>query len=168
MPADAEEIEVEYSTNYFTSEKIKFAFEGDKDSGYVLEKNKSRTDGAYAVGDVVEGTDVNITYLSCENYESDNMFIQPSEGCHYVRLELEFENTGKSDKSVSSFSFNCYADGIACEQEFFLDDDLSGTISAGRKIKGTVTFEVPDGAEVVEAEYDDNFWTSHKIVFTVK
>ena len=30
VPVDAQDIEVEYDTNFFTDEKIKFVFEGDK------------------------------------------------------------------------------------------------------------------------------------------
>ncbi|MBR2801247.1 MAG: DUF4352 domain-containing protein [Erysipelotrichaceae bacterium] len=168
VPTDAQDIEIEYSPNAFSSKKVKFVFEGDKDSGYVLEANTTRTDDAYNVGDVIEGKNVNITYLSCEPYTSDNMYIQPKAGYHYMTVELEFENTGTSDKTVSFYSFDCYADGAACDQMYARDDALSGTISAGRKIRGTVTFEVPDNAEVIEVEYNDNLWTSHRIVFTVK
>lgn len=168
VPIDATSIEVEYETNVFTDAKIKFAFEGDKTSDYVFEPNTTRTEGAYNVGDKVEGTKVSINYLSCEPYTSDNMFIQPREGYHFITLTFEFENLGSSDKILSSLSFNCYADGIACNSTLVRDDNLSGTISAGRKIKGTVTFEVPDNAEVIEVEYDDNVWISKKIVFTAK
>lgn len=168
VPVDAEVIEVEYETNVFTNEKIKFAFEGNKDSGYVLEENTTRTEDAYKVGDIVAGSKVNIKYVSCEDYTSDNQFIQPKSGYHFVSLTFEFENTGNSDRIVSAFSFCCYANGVACDQTYLRDDNLNGTISAGRKIKGTVTFEVPDDAEVIEVEYDDNVWTSKKIVFTVK
>lgn len=47
----------------------------------------------------------------------------------------------------------------------FRDDNLGATISAGRKVKGTVTFEVPVDATVVEVEYLTNFWTSNRVVF---
>ena len=96
------------------------------------------------------------------------MFIQPKPGYHYVSLALEFENLGSSDKMVSSFSFDCYADGMACDSIFVRDDDLQATISAGRKAKGTVSFEVPDTAEVIEVEFNSNVWTSDRIAFTVK
>ena len=45
------------------------------------------------------------------------------------------------------------------------DDNLSAALSAGRKVKGTVTFEVPIGAATVEVEYLTNFWTSNRVVF---
>ena len=168
VPVDAEEIEVEYTTNFFFSDKITFAYDGEADSGYVLESNAERTKGAVQVGETVEGEDVAITYLSCEPYTSDNMFVQPRDGYGYLSVELEFENTSSSDRSVSSLSFDCYADGVACDQIYSRDNDLSATISAGRKTKGTVTFEVPNDAEVVEVEYEDNVWTSNRIVFSAR
>ena len=39
---------------------------------------------------------------------------------------------------------------------------------ASRFNKGTVTFELPIEAAVVEAEYETNAWTSSHIIFTVK
>lgn len=168
VPTDAKEIEVEYTPNVFLDRKIKFIYEGNQDSGYVLEPNTARTDGAISVGGTYESSSLRISYLSCETYVSDNMFVQPKPGYHYVSLEFEFENLGSSDKLASSFSFDCYADGAACDSTYIRDDDLQATISAGRKAKGTVTFEVPDHAEVIEAEFNNNVWTSDRIAFTVK
>ena len=170
VPADAAEIEVEYTPNVFSDRKIKFIYEENKNSGYEVELNTSRSADALAVGDVYEEADsIKITYLSCEDYKSDNMFVEPKAGYHFVSVELEFENLGTSDITVSSMvSFDCYADGVNCDQTFIRDDDLSATISAGRKAKGTLTFEVPDDASVVELEFVDNVWTSDRIVFTVR
>lgn len=168
IPEDAQDIEVEYETNFFTEKKIKFIFEGDKDSGYVQPVNTSATEGACQVGEVVESSKLKITYLSCEEYASDNMFLQPADGYHYISCEFEFENVGSSDEFISSLSFDCYADGIDCEAVFVREDNLSATISAGRKVKGTVTFEVPLDAQVVEVEYLSNLWTSNRVVFAVK
>lgn len=168
VPIDAKEIEVEYETNVFTEEKIKFIFEGSKDSGYKQKLSTTRTEGAYTVGDVAESSNLRITYLSCEEYISDNMFVVPAEGYRFISCEFEFENLGKSDKYISSMSFDCYADGLSCKGMFYRDDDLTATLSAGRKTKGTVTFEVPIDAEVIEVEYLSNYWTSNRIVFTAK
>lgn len=168
IPIEAKDVEIEYETNYFTQKKIHFLYEGEQDSGYVLESNMSRSSGAYSVGDTISGSGITIQYISCEPYQSNNQFVQPKDGYHYVSLILEFENTGSSDKIISAYSFDCYADGAACEQTYIRDDSLSATLSPGRKVKGTVTFEVPDQAEVIEAEYEDNIWTSGKIILTVK
>lgn len=168
IPDDATEVEVEYSPLSLRREKIKFLYEGELDSGYTLEANTNRAENALSVSDVYEGNGLKITYLSCEPYESDNMFVQPKEGCHYVSIVLEFENLGTTDRTISSFSFNCYADGASCDSTFIRDDDLSATISAGRKAKGSVTFEVPDSAEIVEAEFSNSIWTSDKIIFSIR
>lgn len=168
VPADAQEIEVEYTPNVFLDRKIKFVYEGNQDSGFVLEANTTRSNGALNPGEVFENNSLRIAYLSCEYYTSDNMFVQPKSGYHYVSLSFEFENLGSSDRMVSSFSFDCYADGMACDSTYIRDDDLQATISAGRKAKGTVTFEVPDAAEVIEAEFNNNVWISDRIVFTIK
>jgi len=167
VPEDAEIIEVEYTANILTEQKIKFIFEGEKDSGYVQQLNTVPTEGAYKVGDIVESSNLKITYLSCEEYVSDNMFVVPTEGDRFITCEFEFENNGTSDEHVSSLSFDCYADGINCKGIYIRDDELSATLSTGRKTKGTVTFEVPINADVIEVEYLSNYWTSNRVVFTV-
>ena len=166
VPVDAEVIEVEYETNIFTEKKIKFIFEGEKDSGYVQQLNTTATEGAYKVGDVAESSKLKITYLSCEEYVSDNMFVVPADGYRFISCEFEFENVGTSDELVSSWSFDCYADGLNCKGAYIREDDLNATLSAGRKTKGTVTFEVPVDATVIEVEYLSNYWTSNRVVFT--
>lgn len=168
VPETASDIELEYNSNYWTDDKIKFVYEDNKDSGYVIEKNTTRSESALSVGQFIETDSLKISYLSCEDFNSDNMFVQPREGYHYVTCSFEFENIDSSDHSISSFSFDCFADGIDCKQTFIRDDDLSATISAGRKANGTVTFEVPNDAEVIELEFNDNVWTSSRIVFTIK
>ncbi len=167
VPQGAQEIEVEYETNMFTEDKITFAFEGDMDSGYTLPKNTVPAAGALQPGGTTSFEDLNIVYLSCTKTVSDNMFLTPKAGCHYVTVELEFENTSDSDQTVSSmFGFGCYADGIHCDQVFTLrDDDIDAEMSPGRKAKGTVTFEVPDNASVVEVEYVSGVWTAERAVF---
>lgn len=166
VPIDAQDIEVEYTTNFFTEEKINFIYEGEKDSGYTVAVNTAASEDAYSVGDVVESKELRITYLSCEEYVSDNMFLQPKDGYHYVSCEFEFENLGTSDEYISSLDFDCYADGVNCEDAYVRDDSISATLSAGRKTKGTVTFEVPVDAAVVEVEYLTNYWTSNRVVFS--
>lgn len=165
VPVDATEVEVEYEPNMFSETKYKFIFEGDKDSGFVGEKNTAASEDAFHVGDVIETKNLKISYLKAEEYVSDNMFMQPAEGNKYIYIELEFENLSESDHNVSYFSFECYADGANCSGYYGMDDALSATLSAGRKAKGTVAFEVPKDASVIEIEYEDNVWTGDKIIF---
>lgn len=165
VPKDASEIEVEYETNWLTSEKAKFIYEGEKQSGFVPDTDVTASESAFKVNDVLSTGDLNITYLSCGEYTSDNTFIQPADGNKFVYFELEFENISSVDQHVSSFSFDCYADGMSVDQNYFGGENLDATISPGRKTKGKIMFEVPVGASVIEAEYVDNFWTSDRIIF---
>lgn len=165
VPADAKEIEVEYEINWISSEKVKFIFEGDKDSGLVFEKDTTIAENAFHVGDVIETDKLRISYNKAEEYKSDNMFLQAADGMKYVYIELEVENLSDSDQSISYFSFSCYADGTACNGFYGMEDALSADLSAGRKAKGTIAFEVPVDAKVIEIEFEDNFWTDSKIIF---
>ena len=167
VPADAQVIEIEYETNFFTEEKLKLVYDGDMDSGYVAEANTAASANAFQVGDIVESDRLNISYLSCEKDTSYSQFSEPISGTHYVTLTFEFENKGNSDEFVSFYDFDCYADGKNCDQAYFRDDSLSATLSAGRKAQGTVTFIVPEDASTVEVEYLSNAWTSSRVVFTV-
>ncbi|MGL5259789.1 MAG: DUF4352 domain-containing protein, partial [Lachnospiraceae bacterium] len=105
---------------------------------------------------------------SCEEDKSDTMLTQPKDGYQFITCEFEFENLGTSDEFISYINFDCFADGISCVAYYFRDDLLNATLSAGRKTKGTVTFEVPIDATVVEVEYLSNYWTSNRVVFTVR
>lgn len=165
IPVDAVEVEVEYELDWITSEKAKFIFEGDKESGLVFEKNTSVSENAFHIGDIIETNKLRIVYNNAAEYKSDNMFLQPNEGMKYVYIELEVENLSDTDQSISYFSFNCYADGSACDGFYGMDDALSAELSAGRKAKGTVAFEVPKDAQTIEIEFEDNLWTNSKIVF---
>lgn len=168
VPVDAEVIEIEYSPNIFLEKKITFVYEGEKDSGYTPIVNARANPDAHKVGDVVESGGLRITYISCEEYKSANQFVKPKDGYRYVSCEFEFENLGDADAYVSSFDFDCFADGVSCDACYIRDDDLSATLSSGRKTKGTVTFEVPVDAVVIEVEYLSNYWTSNRVAFTVQ
>jgi hypothetical protein len=119
---------------------------------------------AFYVGDVVETEDFIIQYLSCEDYVSDNMFIEPKDGYKFIQLAFDFENISNSDQTVTTFGFEAYADGYSTEQSY-IDTDLSATLSSGKKTKGTVTFEVPIDASEIQIEYETNFWNDEKITF---
>ncbi len=168
VPSDAAEVEVEYEYNILTGKKLKFAYEGEKSSGFVPDAKAAPAESAFKPGDIIDTGKFKISYLGCDFFESDNMFIQPDEGNVFIYLEFEFENTSDSDRSVSSLYFQCYADGKVCSSTSMRDDDLSATLSPGRKAKGTVAFQVPEDASVIEVEFDDNLFSGNVTVFSFK
>ena len=134
------------------------------------EKNEDTevVDNEFSVGEIVETSNLKISYISAEEYVSDNEYMQPNDGYVYYKMEFEFENISDSDENVSSWDFVCYADGYDMEQSYFDEMDLDATLSPGKKTKGSVFFEVPEDSESIVLEYETNFWSEDKVVFVVK
>lgn len=133
------------------------------------ESEETSGDNAFHVGEILESKDEKLTYLSCDtDYIPDSRFAHSKSGNKIVRLEFEYENIGKVDSSISFYSFTGYADGYKVDPWYYADDDISGTISTGKKIKGSVYFEVPENAKEITVEYDMSFWSSKKAVFVVE
>lgn len=82
----------------------------------------------------------------------------------FIQLTFDFENISNSDQSVTTYSFEAYADGYFMEQSY-TDTDLRATLSSGKKTQETVTFEVPIDASEIQIEYEAYFWNDEKIVF---
>lgn len=120
------------------------------------------------VGEVLTTDKLKITYTDCGDYTDYNQFTAPKEGFKFIKLTLSAENIGDADANISNFYFSCYADGVAMDANYFGDDNLSATISPGRKANGNIYFEVPTDAESIEVEYESDFWTSKKAIFIVK
>ena len=167
VPVDAKEIEVEYELDLFSKKTWKFLYEGVKDSGFVPEAKKEASSGAIQPGEETSTKNMKITYLGCGETKSDNQFIQPEEGNIFIYFELELENIGSSEQSVNSLYFHCYADGKVCGSHSMVrEDDLDAKLTAGRKAKGSVVFEVPANAEVVELEYETSLIMGDKVIFS--
>ncbi len=123
----------------------------------------------YKVGDVINANGLNITYVSAENWESNNQFMQPEDGYKYIRLKISAENKSTADRYISSFEFECYADGKKEAAAYIGDNTLDGgTLSAGRRTEGYIYFTVPTDAKVIEVEYETSFWTDKKAIFVVE
>lgn len=119
------------------------------------------------VGETLNANEFKITYDSAEKWTSDNQFIQPGDGKQFIRLHFSVVNNTKSDQYVADFE--CYADGVKCEEHYTGDDTLFfDSISSGRKISGYVYFEVPVNAKEIEVEYEASLWTDKKAYFIVQ
>lgn len=136
------------------------------------ETDSEEESGRYHPGDIVSYGDFEITYKSVGKYKSNNQFIQPKKGFQYIKFDLTFKNTGDTDTMIGSF--DCYADGEKCDQEYFSDageDFLLKELSGGRKTSGSVVFEVPKSAKMkdIELEYENySFVSNEKVIFVAK
>lgn len=124
----------------------------------------------YNVGDIYTGREVSIKYVALnDNFTGYSSYATVKEGHKIIRADFEFENVGTADQMVSSYDFNCYADGYDCESFWSTDDStFTATLSSGKKAKGSVYFEVPKDATEIVLEYEVNWLTSSKIEFVVK
>lgn len=142
----------------------------DKETTENIADTPEEVNNIFQIGDIVETKDCKISFLSAGEYDTGNEFLQPKEGYVYYQMEFEFENTGDSDLALSSMlGWTCYADDYKVDQTWIGDENgLDGSVSPGKKAKGSVYFEVPADAESIELEYETNFWTEDKIIFVIK
>ena len=124
----------------------------------------------YNVGETFKGNNLSITYLSVDDdFKGYNRYATIKDGYKIVKADFEFENLGSSDKYVSSFEFDCFADGYDCEKFYYVDDSsFSSTLSSGKKSKGSVYFEVPEESNSITLEYSLNSLLSSRVEFIVK
>lgn len=125
----------------------------------------------FVVGDIVETSDLKITFVSGKKYKSKNEYTKPKKGNDFYKMEFEFENKSDSDKTLSTvMDWTCYADSYKVDQAYTGDDSngLDATLSSGKKAKGSIYFEVPKDAKEITLEYSPSFWSNDKVVFKIK
>lgn len=117
--------------------------------------------------EVLTTSTLKITYSECSVYTDYNEYLKPKDGCVVIKLSFNVENISSSDQFVSTYDFHGYADNTAVDEYLYADDSLSATISAGRSTSGSVYYQVPKDAQSVEVEYETNYWSGKKAIFTV-
>ncbi len=142
---------------------------GETASGSADATSGESTQTEFAKGDVLETSSLKISYLDCGKYTDYSKYLAPDKGNKVIYATFEFENISDEDQFVSSYDFTCYADGYDCDEFYGGDEEtLSATLSAGKKTKGTVLFEVPKDAKEITLEYEVDYWTSDKITFVIE
>ena len=139
-----------------------------KDSGKTMTV-KEEESNRYSVGDIIENNGLRISYISADKYVEPNIYLQPSPGNMYYKFSFTIENISNSDKSINSF--DCYADDVKAQSVLIGDDSTSlllVTLSPGRKVTGSVYYEIPKNSSRIELEYEIDYWTDKKIVFVGK
>ena len=122
----------------------------------------------YAVGDSYESGGLVLTVDSCEEHISDNEFMLPEDGNMFIRVHITIKNVSGKDRSVGSTMFDCYADDVAIDENYFVGDDvlsLYDSISDGRSVTGYLYYEVPENSSV-ELEYcPDMYSKNNKVTY---
>lgn len=142
------------------------------DVGENSENNNEQVDNTkneFSVGEIIETSNLKISFLSASEYNPNNEFLQPQEGYVFWRFEFEFENISNSDQTVSSMiDWSCYADDYDMKQSWTGEDSLDAQLSAGKKAKGAIYFELPKEFANATLEYKTNYWNDNKVVFRIR
>lgn len=137
-----------------------------------VEDEEAAKDNLLSVGETYEKNGLKVTLNEYnDNYTEYSEYEEPKEGFKYVEASFTYENTDDSEKYVSIYDCDCYADNALCDQSYIGNDDfINANISKGRNVSFKVYYEVPVDASSIELEYNSNsFWsTDSDVVFKLK
>lgn len=141
------------------SDPVKTEKEVSKEQDDKSTKEENRT--ITAAGEGIETKNFKISVSSVDKPDSDNMFITPSEGSEFVAVNLVIENISKKDYTVSSMlMFEAYQDGFSINEDITAhaikgyEKTMDGSLAAGKKIKGSLVYELPKDWKELEIDLD--------------
>jgi len=115
-------------------------------------EDEKKAPDSYKVGDAVDFNDLTVTVNGVR--ESEGKVLKPKDGKKFVVVDVTVENKGKEDKPISSLIQTAMSDGEGYSYTIALSDDekasLNGSVGAGKKLRGEVTFELPKEATDLE------------------
>lgn len=140
------------------------------------ETNTSETvveETTFGVGDTAEYRGVKVT-LNSVTENTGSQFNKPTDGNVFLLVNFTIENNTDTDLVVSSMlSFDAYQDGYSTNMSLSAlieksGEQLDGTIAPGKKMQGTIGYEVPATYTEFEINYQADVWSSEKFTFVYK
>ncbi|WP_195891792.1 DUF4352 domain-containing protein [Anaeromassilibacillus senegalensis] len=113
---------------------------------------------SFGVGETAESGGVKMTLMSITE-SAGSKYIKPNDGYVFLQCNFEIDNSSDKDLSISSIlCFETYVDGYSTSQSItgLLNSDggkidqLDGSVAAGKKMKGTIAYEVPKDWKEIE------------------
>lgn len=114
-----------------------------------------------------KGLVVTINELNSEftDYDDPYGLNELEDGKKYIKASFTFENNSDSEKYVSIYDFDCYADGTTCEQHYSFGGDFINTnLSPTRNVSFDTYYIVPADCEVIELEYKINMFSDEIVL----
>lgn len=128
----------------------------------------------FKLGDIVQTKKVNATITNIEK-SNGSQFNSPAEGNEFVLLNIEIENISNSEINVSSMlSFDAYVDDVALNESLSAQiakegtNTVDGTLASGKKLKGTLAYEIPTGWVQIEIHFTPDVWDDTAIKWIVE
>ncbi len=138
-----------------------------------ISSSVQETEEPLGVGDTAEYKGVKVTLDSITESKGSE-YNKPTDGNVFLLATFTIENNTKSDLNVSSMmSFDAYQDGYTTNLSIsaLIEKDgqqLDGTIAPGKKMQGSIGFEVPADYSEFEINYQADVWDSNKFNFVYK
>ena len=152
-------------------EPIQSSVEVEETKEIVEEKSAEKD---YVVpGEMFNVDDLKISVNSADteftDYEDKYGWYELEDGKKYISVSFTCQNDSKTDKYVSIYDYECYADGTLCEQSYnFGGDFINANLSSGRNVSFDVFFVVPSDAKEIELEYTASIWSGEKIIIKLQ
>lgn len=136
----------------------------DKINDYINENSGSIKTGT--INDTLSDGEVKLTLTGAYMYDSigeEPYVYTPEEGKEYLLFFFEVENVSSEINYISEYSFDGYADDVSVSTTSLyseVDDteQLSATITSGKKARGYIAFEVDKTWKDFEVHYKDSIW----------
>lgn len=130
----------------------------------------SSSESKFYVGDKVELNNI-IVSLDAVTENNGSTYNKPGDGNVFVICSFTIENNSSSEINISSIlCFDAYCDSYACNYSLTAqmessDNQLDGAVAAGKKMKGSIGFEVPVDWQELEIHFTPDFWAQQDIIF---
>lgn len=127
----------------------------------------------YKVGDTAVAKSYTLAIEDLKVIESGNQFIGPDDGNIFVEIPLTLENTSTSDIAVSSLlCFTAYVDDYSMTEDLTARTctdltSMDGTVGAGKKMKGSLCYQVPEDWKEIQIEVDLGFSSKDEISIVI-
>lgn len=127
----------------------------------------------FGIGEIADIDGVQVSLLSVTESEGGD-FIAPDDGNIFVICEFEITNNSDDDVSVSSMmSFEAYCDDYSISQDILGlqapeaegKGQLDGSVAAGRKMNGIISYQVPKEWKKLEVIYSPSLLSSNSATF---
>jgi hypothetical protein len=123
----------------------------------------------YSIGQTIQLGDY---YLTVEKFNTNPKYEDPfndlKEGQKVVAVDVTVENKGKEPKPYNLFDFTIQdKDGYTYEPSwnFTIKPSLSsGDLQPGRKVRGYITFEIPENDSGLELIYQPDWLDSGQVI----
>ena len=149
-------------------EAVKQAEEREKYAQAVFEELMNEPIPTHGIGETAELRRIRATLRGIHSSKGSG-FNKPKDGNVFLVYELEIENGSDKELIISSITlFTAYADDYALEGDLFGPDNdtpLEGRLAPGKKKRGVVTFQAPEGWQTTELHFKPNLWADGEIVF---